>query len=93
MICEKSSFRMIFKVDYVSDAPKWLSIFQTPVDTWSGLVLTCKVNLNHREAIRNHRISLLDFRCYLFCRQAAMLSRIAKPWEVREPSIRNFEAR
>lgn len=67
---------------YILDAPAWLSSFQIPVNSWSSISLTSEVNQNYREAIKNHRISLLDFRCYLFCRQAAMLLSISKPWEV-----------
>lgn len=67
---------------YILDAPVWLSSFQISVNSWSSISLTSEVNQNYREAIKNHRISLLDFRCYLFCRQAAMLLSISKSWEV-----------
>lgn len=69
--------------DAITEAPEWLSSFQIPVDSWSSISLTSEVNHNYREAIQLQRISLLDFRCYLFCRQAAMLLFTSKPWEVR----------
>nr|XP_018911328.1 PREDICTED: trafficking protein particle complex subunit 10 [Bemisia tabaci] len=77
-----------FVLNYaVGEVPSWLNKFQGPLDRWHGVSLTQSVDLNLRSAIRNCSISLLDFRCYLYSRQAAMLLLSGKPWEVASRCI------
>ncbi|XP_065222101.1 trafficking protein particle complex subunit 10 isoform X2 [Planococcus citri] len=80
-------FTQFIRNSSLTGAPKWLRSFQNPVDSWSGILLTCKVNQNCRLSLLSHSISLLDFRCYLFSRQAAMLLFTSKPWEIAHRTL------
>lgn len=77
-------FTQFLRNSSLTDTPQWLSAFQAPITKWYGLYLTTKVNQTLRDAIQEHNITLLDFRCYLYSRQAAMLMLSFKPWEVSQ---------
>lgn len=66
------------------DAPKWLSSFQTSPNDWSGVCLEADHAFNRglREKIKNHTMSVIDFRNYLFARQGSLLLVSSKPAEV-----------
>ena len=72
---------MIF---YISDPPKWLSSFQSPLNNWTGVNLKDSIDYNLRLLLADCKASLLDFRSYLFGRQCAMLLSLKKPWEVAQ---------
>ena len=67
-----------------AEAPKWLSAFQTSPNDWSGACLKMDDPFNSelREKIKQHSMSVIDFRNYLFARQAALLLTSSKPGEV-----------
>lgn len=74
----------IFWFSEYLDAPKWLSSFQTSPNDWSGVCLNPNnsFNVQLRERIQQHTMSVIDFRNYLFARQAALLLIASKPSEV-----------
>jgi len=47
-----------------------------------ALPLLSTTNKNYRQMIANNKISIFDFRIYLFARQALMLSRLGRITEV-----------
>ncbi|GLH14883.1 Uncharacterized protein GBIM_19313 [Gryllus bimaculatus] len=71
----------------VGETPVWLSNFQGPLESWSGIVLAQTVNQTQRMLLRADRTSLLEFRSYLFSRQCAMLLLTFKPWEIAQRSL------
>uniref|UniRef100_A0A0P6GFC0 Trafficking protein particle complex subunit n=1 Tax=Daphnia magna TaxID=35525 RepID=A0A0P6GFC0_9CRUS len=68
----------------VGDAPDWLLAFQATPNNWSGVCLNPKTpfNMELRQKIQNHTMSVIDFRNYLFARQSALLLISSKPAEV-----------
>ena len=42
------------------------------------------IDLDLRDRVKRTMISLLEFRNYLFCRQAALLFAMGRAWEVAE---------
>ncbi|EFX70597.1 hypothetical protein DAPPUDRAFT_309387 [Daphnia pulex] len=68
----------------VGDAPDWLLAFQATPNNWSGVCLNPKTpfNLELRQKIQDHNMSVIDFRNYLFARQSALLLISSKPAEV-----------
>lgn len=68
----------------VGEAPKWLLSFQSAPNNWSGVCLnaTSAFNAELRKKIQEHKMSVIDFRNYLFARQAALLLVSNKPFEV-----------
>ncbi|XP_046985474.1 trafficking protein particle complex subunit 10 [Schistocerca americana] len=66
----------------VGDTPAWLSDFQKPFDSWSSIVLSKQLDVGRRCLLTECRISLLDFRGYLFSRQSAMLLLLLRPGEL-----------
>ncbi|XP_039289601.1 trafficking protein particle complex subunit 10 [Nilaparvata lugens] len=69
------------------DIPEWLAGFQGPLQSWPGLTLKHKVNNELRSLIQKNKISLLQFRSYLFSRQCSMLLFSFKPWEVAQRTL------
>ncbi|KAL8586604.1 hypothetical protein ACOMHN_040112 [Nucella lapillus] len=66
------------------DAVKWLSPLLKPCTNWSGLSLAKPIDLDLRDRVKHTLVSLLEFRNYLFCRQAALLFAMGRAWEVAE---------
>lgn len=64
------------------DIPQWLTEFQGALERWSAVLFVENISRKQREVIKNRRISLLEFRCYLFSRQASLLMAASKPWLV-----------
>lgn len=66
------------------EAPGWLSSFQASPNDWSGVCLDPKKKFNAliREKIQSRTMSVIDFRNYLFARQATLLLIASKPAEV-----------
>lgn len=67
-----------------AEAPKWLLAFQATPNNWSGVCLNPEntFNLELRQKIQEHTMSVIDFRNYLFARQSALLLISSKPSEV-----------
>lgn len=63
---------------------KWLSPLLRPCKSWIGLSLVKPIDLDLRDRVKRTMISLLEFRNYLFCRQAALLFAMGRAWEVAE---------
>ena len=72
------------KLCFYLDAPEWLLAFQATPNNWSGVCLNPKTpfNLELRQKIQDHTMSVIDFRNYLFARQSALLLISSKPAEV-----------
>ena len=69
---------------WFSDAPDWLEAFQTAPNDWSGACLDAghRFNAGLRQRIAARRMSVIDFRNYLFARQCCLLLASAKTTEV-----------
>ena len=74
-----------------ADTPQWLLSFQRYGDHWPALTLSSSDStqiLNHiRETIRNSTVSLLNFRNYLFTRQATLLVQQKRINELAQRSL------
>ncbi|KAL7300310.1 hypothetical protein TKK_0006940 [Trichogramma kaykai] len=69
----------------VTDIPKWLNSFQSPLNNWTGVSLNnSSIDYHTRVMIADCKASLLDLRSYLFSRQCAMLLALNRPWEVAQ---------
>lgn len=66
----------------ILDVPQWLTEFQGVLERWSAVLFMENISRKQREAIKNRKLSLLEFRCYLFSRQASLLMAASKPWKV-----------
>ena len=67
---------------------QWLSgMAKLGCQTWDGFNLSIPLNSEKRVLIQQRKASLLDFRNYLFCRQATLLLLLYRPWEVAQRSI------
>lgn len=66
------------------DAVKWLTPLLQPCTSWAGLSLAKPIDLDLRGRVKRTMISLLEFRNYLFCRQAALLFSMGRTCEVAE---------
>jgi hypothetical protein len=55
-----------------------------PCTSWTGLSLAKPIDLDLRDRVKHTQVSLLEFRNYLFCRQAALLYNQGRAWEVAE---------
>lgn len=64
------------------DVPQWLTEFQVVLEWWSAVLFMKNISRKQREAIKSRKLSLLEFRCYLFSRQASLLMAASKPWIV-----------
>ncbi|KAK7107426.1 trafficking protein particle complex subunit 10-like [Littorina saxatilis] len=74
-----------FVENHASGAPvTWLSPLVKPCTSWSGLSLAKPIDLDLRDRVKRTLTSLLEFRNYLFCRQAALLFAMGRAWEVAE---------
>ena len=71
-------------VFFYTDAPKWLSAFQSQPNDWSGVCLDAdsQFNAKLRVKIEERTMSVIDFRNYLFARQCSLLLISFKPAEV-----------
>ena len=71
-------------VFFYTDAPKWLSAFQSQPNDWSGVCLDAdsQFNAKLRVKIEERTMSVIDFRNYLFARQCTLLLISFKPAEV-----------
>lgn len=67
---------------HILDVPQWLTVYQGVLERWSSVIFMEIISLKQREAIKNKKLSLLEFRCYLFSRQASLLMASSKPWQV-----------
>lgn len=77
---------------YCIDTPKWLLSFQRFGDRWPALTLSSSSGGNKilpriRETIRNSSVSLLNFRNYLFARQALLLVKQRHLHELAQRSL------
>ncbi|KAK7503040.1 hypothetical protein BaRGS_00005666 [Batillaria attramentaria] len=66
---------------------KWLSPLLQPCHSWTGLSLAKPLDFDLRDRVKRSQTSLLEFRNYLFCRQAALLFAMGRAWEVAERSF------
>ncbi|XP_059152410.1 trafficking protein particle complex subunit 10-like [Physella acuta] len=64
------------------DTVKWLTHVIKPCTSWAGVSLAKSLDLELREEVKQNNASLLEFRNYLFCRQAALLFQMGRAWEV-----------
>lgn len=75
--------------DTCIDTPQWLLSFQRYGDRWPALSLsrnlTCLSDI--RETVRNSTVSLLNFRNYLFARQALLLLKQHRLNELAQRSL------
>lgn len=62
--------------------PLWLTEFQGILERWSAVLYIENISRTQRAVIKNRKLSLLEFRCYLFSRQASLLMAASKPWQV-----------
>lgn len=69
-------------ITVILDVPQWLAEFQGILERWSAVLFMENISRTQREAIKNRKLSLLEFRCYLFSRQASLLMAASKPWQV-----------
>ncbi|KAK3303093.1 trafficking protein particle complex subunit 10 [Chaetomium strumarium] len=53
------------------------------VDNFDGIPISSSKKL-YRDLILANKVSLFDFRCYIFSRQVALLLRLANAWSTRE---------
>ncbi|CAG7714125.1 unnamed protein product [Allacma fusca] len=76
---------------HLTDTPQWLLSFQRYGDRWPALNLTpstANAILSFiRDTIRNSTVSLLNFRNYLFARQAGLLVKQARVNELAQRSL------
>ncbi|ODN03761.1 Trafficking protein particle complex subunit 10, partial [Orchesella cincta] len=74
---------------HLTDTPQWLLSFQRYGDRWPALSLatnlTCLSEI--RETVRNSSVSLLNFRNYLFARQALLLIKQNRLNELAQRSL------
>lgn len=67
----------------MGETVKWLMRFQKSIEQWPQPVLAKPLTREQRALVlANGPAPLLEFRSYLFSRQAAMLLMLKKPWEV-----------
>lgn len=66
----------------ILDVPQWLTEFQGILERWSAVLFMENISRAQRDAIKSRKLSLLEFRCYLFSRQASLLMAASKPWNV-----------
>uniref|UniRef100_A0A8D8UJQ9 Trafficking protein particle complex subunit 10 n=1 Tax=Cacopsylla melanoneura TaxID=428564 RepID=A0A8D8UJQ9_9HEMI len=72
----------------LGDIPTWLTHFQVPINSWQGIrIHPHSINLRLRSLIQSSQCSLLDFRSYLFSRQAAILLLTLRPWELAQRTL------
>ncbi|XP_060864841.1 trafficking protein particle complex subunit 10 isoform X2 [Metopolophium dirhodum] len=71
----------------VGNVPQWLTEFQVVLEWWSAVLFMKNISRKQREAIKIRKLSLLEFRCYLFSRQASLLMAASKPWIVAERAL------
>ncbi|XP_026809852.1 trafficking protein particle complex subunit 10 isoform X1 [Rhopalosiphum maidis] len=71
----------------VGNVPQWLTEFQVVLEWWSAVLFMENISRKQREAIKIRKLSLLEFRCYLFSRQASLLMAASKPWIVAERAL------
>ncbi|XP_025413073.1 trafficking protein particle complex subunit 10 isoform X2 [Sipha flava] len=71
----------------VGNVPQWLTKFQGALERWSAVLFMENISRKQREAIKSRQLSLLEFRCYLFSRQASLLMAASKPWHVAERAL------
>ncbi|KAI5699266.1 hypothetical protein M8J75_000144 [Diaphorina citri] len=72
----------------LGDIPSWLTNFQVPINSWQGIEIhPHSINLRLRALIQRSQCSLLDFRSYLFSRQAAILLLTLRPWELAQRTL------
>ncbi|XP_053670103.1 trafficking protein particle complex subunit 10 [Anopheles nili] len=63
---------------------KWLLIFDQPLYAFHGISLNHAKMMETREKIICGKVTLLEFRSYLFERQCVLLDAAQKPWEIAE---------
>ncbi|XP_044735186.1 trafficking protein particle complex subunit 10 isoform X2 [Chrysoperla carnea] len=70
---------------HMGETVEWLSRFQKPIEQWRQPILGRPLTREDRSAVlANGPAPLLEFRSYLYSRQAAMLLLLFKPWEVAQ---------
>lgn len=66
------------------ERPKWLSVFQRPFSSFHGIKIANQQLKEVRHRIEEKSITLLEFRSYLFERQAVILKASDKTAEIAE---------
>ncbi|CAG5118255.1 unnamed protein product, partial [Candidula unifasciata] len=66
------------------DTVQWLTPLVKPSLCWSGVSLARSLDLELRDAVKQNTASLLEFRNYLFSRQATLLFQMGRAWEVAQ---------
>ncbi|BFZ24932.1 hypothetical protein BsWGS_27970 [Bradybaena similaris] len=66
------------------DTVQWLTPLVKPSVCWSGVSLARSLDLELRDAVKQNNASLLQFRNYLFSRQATLLFQMGRAWEVAQ---------
>lgn len=66
------------------DRPKWLAIFQKPFNSFHGITMNKRCPQGVRTKIEDKSVTLLEFRSYLFERQATILIGAGNAAEVAE---------
>ncbi|XP_050548312.1 trafficking protein particle complex subunit 10-like [Daktulosphaira vitifoliae] len=71
----------------IGNVPEWLTEFQGSLERWAAVLFIDKISRKQRDAIKKKKLSFLEFRCYLFSRQASLLIAARKPWLVAERAL------
>lgn len=66
------------------EKPKWLEVFQRPFSSFHGITMNNRYLKEVRRKIEDKTITLLEFRSYLFERQAIILKSADKTSEIAE---------
>lgn len=75
-------FKRVDLITVILDVPQWLAEFQGILERWSAVLFLENISRSQRDSIKNRKLSFLEFRCYLFSRQASLLMAASKPWQV-----------
>lgn len=63
---------------------KWLTLFQRPFTTFQGICMNRKMIMAKRKRIEDNSFNFLEFRSYLFERQAMILNAAGKASDIAE---------
>lgn len=66
------------------DTQTWLEIFQQPLNSFHGITMNAKKMATTRQKICDNTVNLLEFRSYVFERQATLLSAAEATWQIAE---------
>jgi trafficking protein particle complex subunit 10 len=66
------------------EKPKWMNIFEKPLNNSRGITM-CKKDIEEvREKINDQTVTLIEFRNYLFQRQCVLLNAMNQQWEIAQ---------